>query len=201
MNGLVMTLVEDEIFVRLAALSCEQFLPISGEWRCQGFNEVVLHGNHFFSQCIQQHWSVRQKCFIRSKLPTIACWSREEREEGAKTTCFMSKKTLVPQANHSQHSSPVEALNLTVESKSLPVESNNSTIELHLPIEAKESSQWYCSVYFDFLNALIPLDMTFDDTLSDGSSFGKLTTSWSLFDRSSNFNQSARDSQTVLGVH
>ena len=26
-------------------------------------------------------------------------------------------------------------------------------------------------------------------------------TSWSLFDRSSNFNQSARDSQTVLGVH
>ena len=78
----------------------------------------------------------RQKCFIRSKLPTIACWSREEREEGAKTTCFMSKETLVPQANHSQHSSPVQALNLTVESKSLPVESNNSTIELHLPIEA-----------------------------------------------------------------
>jgi len=27
------------------------------------------------------------------------------------------------------------------------------------------------------------------------------TTCWSLFDRSSNFNQSARDSQTALGVH
>ena len=38
----------------------------------------------------------------------------------------------------SQHSLPVEALNLIVESKPLPVEVNNSTIELHLPVEAKE---------------------------------------------------------------
>jgi len=50
----------------------------------------------------------------------------------------MSKATLVPQPNYSQYSSPVEALNLIVESKSLPVELNNSTIELHLPVEAKE---------------------------------------------------------------
>ena len=75
---------------------------------------------------------------IRSKLPTAACWSREKREEGVKATYFMSKATLVPQANHSQYSSPVEALNLIVESKSLPVEVNNSTIELHLSDEAKE---------------------------------------------------------------
>ena len=55
-----------------------------------------------------------------------------------KPTCFMSKATSVPQANHSQYSSPVEALNLIVESISLPVEVNNSTIELHFPLEAKE---------------------------------------------------------------
>jgi len=75
---------------------------------------------------------------IWSKLPTAACWSREKREEGVQPTCFMSKATSVPQANHSQHSLPVEALNLIVESKSLPVEVNNSTIELRLPVEVKE---------------------------------------------------------------
>ena len=35
-------------------------------------------------------------------------------------------------------SSPVEALNLIVESKPSAVEVNNSTTELHLPVEAKE---------------------------------------------------------------
>jgi len=49
----------------------------------------------------------------------------------------MSKATSVPQANHSQYSSPVEALNLIVESKSRPAEVNNSTIEQHLPVEAE----------------------------------------------------------------
>ena len=75
---------------------------------------------------------------IRSKLPTAAFRSREKSEEGVKPTYFMSKATSVPQANHSQYSSPVEALNLIVESKSLPAEVNNSTIELNLPAEAKE---------------------------------------------------------------
>ena len=57
-----------------------------------------------------------------------------------KLTCFMSTKaTSVPQLrNHSQYSSHVEALYLIDESKSLPVEANNSTIKLHLPFEAKE---------------------------------------------------------------
>ena len=32
----------------------------------------------------------------------------------------------------------VEALNMIVESKSLPAEVNNLNIELHLPVEAKE---------------------------------------------------------------
>ena len=65
-------------------------------------------------------------------------------------TCFMSKAFSVPRTNHSQYSSPVEALNWIVESKSLPVELNNSTIELHVPLMQKKILQ-YCSVDFDFL--------------------------------------------------
>ena len=43
-------------------------------------------------------------------------------------------------AAHSQYSLPVEALNAIVElSKSLPVEVNNSTIELHLPLDSQSS--------------------------------------------------------------
>ena len=50
-----------------------------------------------------------------------------------------AKATSVPQlGNRSQYSSHVGALNLIDESKSLPVEANNSTIALHLPVEAKE---------------------------------------------------------------
>ena len=88
-------------------------------------------------------------------------------------TCFMLQATSVPQTNHSQYPSPVEALNLIVESKSLPVQLNKSTIELHVPLRRKKSLQSYCSVDFDFL-ALMRFDMTFDVTLRDGSSFCKL---------------------------
>ena len=91
----------------------------------------------------------------------------------------MLKATSVPQSpqtNHSQYSSPVEALDLIVESKSQPVELDNSTVELHLPSRQKNSLQPYCSVYFDFL-ALARLDMTFDVMLRDDSSFSKLTNS------------------------
>ena len=90
-----------------------------------------------------------------------------------KPTCFMSKATSAPQTNHSQCSSPVEALDLIVESKSQPVELDSSTIGLHLPSRRKNSLQSY---YSDFL-ALTRLDMTFDVTLRDDSSFGKLTNS------------------------
>ena len=97
-----------------------------------------LHGDHFFlsSELLDKNAS------IRSKLPTAACWSREITEENLnEQTCFMSKAkaTSVPQlGNHSQYSSHVGALNLIDESKSLPVETNNSTIKLHLPVEGKE---------------------------------------------------------------
>ena len=59
-------------------------------------------------------------------------------------------------------------MNLIVESKSQPVELDNSTIELHLPSRQKNSLQSYCSVDFDFL-ALARLDMTFDVMLRDDS--------------------------------
>ena len=125
-----------EIFMCLAALLYEQFLSIR-EWSCQDIDQVLLHGDHFFlsSELLDKNAS------IRSKLPTAACWSREITEENLKQTCFMSKAkaTSVPQlGNHSQYSSHVGGLNLIDESKSLPVEANNSTIKLHLPVEAKE---------------------------------------------------------------
>ena len=81
--------------------------------------------------------------------------------------------TTEPQTNHSQYSSPVEALNLIVESKSQPVELDNSTIELHVPSRRKKSLQSYCSVDFDFL-ALMRFDMTFDVTLRDDSGLSTL---------------------------
>ena len=125
----------------VAAVLYEQFLPIR-EWRCQDIDQVLLHGDHFFlsSELLDKNAS------IRSKLPTAACWSREITEENLKQTCFMSKAkaTSVPQlGNHSQYSSHVGALNLIDESKPLPVEANNSTIELHLAVEAKEKLSEY----------------------------------------------------------
>jgi len=33
--------------------------------------------------------------FIRSKLLTAVCWSREKREEGVNETCFMSKASQI----------------------------------------------------------------------------------------------------------
>ena len=86
-----------------------------------------------------------------------------------------------PQTNHSQYSSPVEALNLIVNSKSQPAELDSSTIELHVPSRRKKSlTETFSSVEFDFL-ALMRLDMTFDVTLLDDSSFGKLTNTCNIF--------------------
>ena len=46
--------------------------------------------------------------------------------------------TTEPQTNHSHYSSPVEALNLIVDSKSQPFELVNSTIGVTCAVEAKE---------------------------------------------------------------
>ena len=68
-----------------------------------------------------------------------------------KPICFMSKATSEPETNHSQYSSPLEALNLIVESKSQPLELDKSTIESHVPSRRKKTLQSYCSVDLDFL--------------------------------------------------
>ena len=70
----------------------------------------------------------------------------------------MSKVTLVPQKNYSQYTLPPEVLNLIIESKSVLIGVNNSTIKLHLPIEAKEKHrlQYFKSCYQYFLQALTP---------------------------------------------
>ena len=60
-----------------------------------------------------------------------------------KPTCFLSKATSVPGTYHSQFSSTIDPLNLLVESKSLPVELNNSTSELHVLSKRKQSLQSY----------------------------------------------------------
>ena len=127
-----------EIFMCLAALIlCEQF---SGSYFMRSF---------FFSV-----YSAAVKCWAKLLPFGVNCrlqlaGLRKKREETMKPTCFMSKATSVPQTsqtNHSQCSSPVETLNLIVESKSQPVELDNSTIELHAPSRRKKSLQSYCSV-------------------------------------------------------
>ena len=63
-----------------------------------------------------------------------------------------------------------------VDSKSQAVELDNLTIELHVPSRRKKRLQPYCCVDFHFL-ALMRFHMTFDVTLRDDSSLGKLTNS------------------------
>ena len=104
--------------------------------------------------------------FRSSSLTESLEQAREKGEEGVN-----------PQANYSQYSSPVEALNLIVESKSLPIEINNSTIELQMPVEVKVKLSIIFFYGFWFPCFQVRFDMTFDDMLRDGSSVGKLTNS------------------------
>ena len=73
--------------------------------------------------------------FIQSKLPTAVCWSREEREEVVKSTCFMSKASQIIRSILRLFS---EALNLIIKSKSLPAEVNDLNIELYSLVEVKD---------------------------------------------------------------
>ena len=100
-----------------------------------------------------------------------------------KPACLMSKATSVPDATDKSFTvffgslRPLRRLiNLIVESKSQPVELDNSTFEIHVPSRRKKSLQSYCSVPFDF-PALMRFGMTFDVTLRYYSSFGKRTNS------------------------
>ena len=73
MNGLVMTLKEDEIYMCLDALLCEQLI------RCQDIDQVLLHEIIFFLSVFSISEVLGTITSIRSKLPTAACWSREEK--------------------------------------------------------------------------------------------------------------------------
>jgi len=74
--------------------------------------EIIFLSACSSSEVLGKNASIQINC-------RLACWSWEKREEGVKSTCFMSEAASVPQANHSQYSLPIEALNLIFESKFL----------------------------------------------------------------------------------
>ena len=140
-----------EIFICVFGCSSMwAILPIR-EWRCQDIDQVLLHEIIFFlSVFSSSEVPFGVPVYCRLQLAGLG----KKREEIVKPTFFMSRATLVPQTpqtNHSQCPSPVEALNLIFESKSQPVELDNSTIELHVPSRRKKSLKSYCSVDFDCL--------------------------------------------------
>ena len=147
------------------------------EWRCQDINQILLRE-------IVSVYSAAVK-FLAKLLPFgVNCQlqfglGKKERKLWSQPAlaCFMLKATSVPQTpqtSHSQYSSPVEALSLIVDSKYQPVDLDNLTIELHVPSKWKKSLQSHCSVDFDLL-ASMRFVMTFDITLHNHSSVGKLT--------------------------
>ena len=76
-NGLVMTRGRQEIFMcKLGYSIMRAILPIR-EWRCQDIDQVLLHEIIFF---FSVYSAVLGKITsIRSKLPSAASWSREEK--------------------------------------------------------------------------------------------------------------------------
>ena len=127
MNGLVMTLEEDKRFSSVWLLYYGYFVSNIADSRM----EVPRYR---FSP---SSWDFFLSVFSSSEVlgKTSELWSadcllvseRKERKVWSRPTCFMSKATSVTQTNHSQYSSTVEALKSIVESKSLPVELDNST--------------------------------------------------------------------------
>ena len=138
MNGLVMTLEEGKICMCLAALLCEQF--------CRFANPTS------WDHCFVTVYSAAVKCYAKLLPFRVNCRLHlaglgKKREETAKPTCFsllygkwLSLVPQTPQPNHSQYSSPVEAINLIVDSKSQPVELDNSTIGSYMCRQGKRKA-------------------------------------------------------------
>ena len=146
----------------LAVILCEQFCRFAN-----GSDKISIKSyfmrSFFLSQCIQQQYSVRQNYFLSELTAdcSLLVSGRKERKLWSQPAlaCFMLKATSVPQTpqtNHSQYSSPVEALNLIVDWKSQPFELDNSTIELHVPSRRKKSLQsvLFCGFWFLCFNAI-----------------------------------------------
>ncbi len=61
-----------------AALLSEQFCRFANGGAKLSIKSYFMRSS-FLSQCIQQQSSVRQNYFHSDKLPSAACWSREEK--------------------------------------------------------------------------------------------------------------------------
>ena len=79
MNGLVMTLEEDEFFMCLAALLCEQFCRFANEGAKISIKSYFMR-SFFFLSVFSSGEVLAKITSIRSKLPTAACLSREKKE-------------------------------------------------------------------------------------------------------------------------
>ena len=148
MNGLVITFEEDKRFLCVWLF---YYVFKIRERRCQDIDQVLLHEIIFFCLSVFSSSEELDKITsIRSKLPTAACSCEAnlhvESDLGTADTTDKSFTVF------SVYSSPVEALNLIVDSKSQSVELDNSTIRLHVPSRRKKRLQSYCSVDFDFLS-------------------------------------------------
>ena len=77
MNGLVMTQSQgrQEIFMRLAVLLCEQFYRFSNG----DIEQVLLHDLFLCLSVFSSSEVLGKITSIQSKLPTAACWPREEK--------------------------------------------------------------------------------------------------------------------------
>ena len=167
-----------EIFMCLAVLLCEQFW-----WFANGGAKISIESFFVRLFCLSVFSSsevLGKITSIRSKLPTAACWSREEKGGNCEADLLklaLCWKRLRYHRHHRQviHSIlPVEVLNLIIDSKYQPVDLGNSTIELHVRLRRKKSLQSYYSVDFDFL-AFMRFVMIFDITLHNDSSVSNLT--------------------------
>ena len=74
MNGLVMTLEEDKIFL------CVWLLYYVSNFADAKIYQVLLHEIIFFLSVFSNSEVLAKINSIRSKLPTAACWSQENKE-------------------------------------------------------------------------------------------------------------------------
>ena len=155
MNGLVMTPVEDKWFLCVWLLYyVSNFANSRMKVPRYRTDQVLLYEIIFFSQCIQQQWSGSQYYSYLKLTANCSLLVSGRKERKLWSQPALCRKRLRYhrhlETHHSQCSSPVEALNLIVDSISQPVKLDNSTIELHVPSRRKKSLQSYCSVDFDF---------------------------------------------------
>ena len=88
MNGLVITLKEDKIFMCLAVLLCEQFCQFANGGAKISIKSYFMRSFFFCLSVFSSSEVLGKITSIRSKLPTSACWSWEEKRGTVKPTCF-----------------------------------------------------------------------------------------------------------------